>query len=130
MYSVLAFDNMIRSDTIKKSDLIPIFYLFPRRPYLIPMTVRKRTMKGFEMIEKQMYLGIGSTKLLPAPKIAGLIPATVPIQSDMPYVPVFRSFWTNGLPTPEEIDLDIAHTFQRCYARLRDAAKPSVMVEG
>lgn len=93
---------------------------------------------------------MSSIPLLMPPRIAGLLPATVVASPD--HHPVIASEyrqWSEHrlptvaypprsirqqasrlLPTPEEIDLDIARTFQRCYARLQKVATPSVIVEG
>jgi len=65
-----------------------------------------------------MYQTKADIKLLSAPHIAGLLPATVTTHDWQATVTAHSQPSITLLPTPEEIDLDIALTFQRCYVRL------------
>lgn len=60
--------------------------------------------------------------LLSAPKIAGLLSASVPPAYT---VHPASSFDMPHLPTPEEIDFDIYSTLHRVFVRLMEASVPS-----
>jgi hypothetical protein len=55
--------------------------------------------------------------LLPAPKIAGLLPANVPPAPEYTILRASDDDPVFDLPTPEEIDLDIYMTFLRIAQR-------------